>query len=77
MMSFALFVCAITLFLVISVFGNSLIRPTQVPLDGTGVTGKVILSNRSNSITQSDLDEVAGQTKAGYFLLDRNLPNFP
>ena len=61
MMSFALFVCAITLFLVISVFGNSLIRSTQVPLDGTGVTGKVILSNRSNSITQSDLDEVAGQ----------------
>lgn len=76
MMSFALFVCAITLFLVISVFGNSLIRPTQVPLDGTGVTGKVILSNRSNSITQSDLDEVAGQTKAGYFLLDRNLSEF-
>ena len=76
MMSFALFVCAITLFLVISVFGNSLIRPTQVPLDGTGVTGKVILSNRSNSIRQSDLDEVAGQTKAGYFLLDRNLSEF-
>ena len=76
MMSFALFVCAITLFLVISVFGNSLIRPTKVPLDGTGVTGKVILSNRSNSITQSDLDEVAGQTKAGYFLLDRNLSEF-
>ena len=76
MMSFALFVCAITLFLVISVFGNSLIRPTQVPLDGTGVTGKVILSNRSNSIMQSDLDEVAGQTKAGYFLLDRNLSEF-
>lgn len=76
MMSFALFVCAITLFLVISVFGNSLIQPTQVPLDGTGVSGKVILSNRSNSITQSDLDEVAGETKAGYFLLDRNLSEF-
>ena len=76
MMSFALFVCAITLFLVISVFGKSLIRPTQVPLDGTGVSGKVILSNRTNSITQSDLDEVAGKTNAGYFLLDRNLSEF-
>lgn len=76
MMSFALFICAITLFLVISVFGNSLIRPTQVPLDGTGVSGKVILSNRTNSITQSDLDEVAGKTNAGYFLLDRNLSEF-
>ena len=76
MMSFALFVCAITLFLVISVFGNSLIRPTQVPLDGTGVSGKVILSDRSNAITQTDLDEVAGHTKAGFFLLDRNLSEF-
>ena len=76
MMSFALFVCAITLFLVISVFGNSLIQPTKVPLDGTGVTGKVILSNRSNAISQTDLDEVAGKTKAGFFLLDRNFSEF-
>lgn len=64
MMSFALFVCAITLFLAMSVFGNSLIQSTQVPLDGAGVNGKVILSNRTNSIAQSDLDEVAGTTKA-------------
>lgn len=76
MMSFALFVCAITLFLVMSVFGNSLIQSTKVPLDGTGVNGKIILSNRTNSIAQSDLDEVAGKTKAGYFLLDRNISEF-
>lgn len=76
MMSFALFVCAITLFLVISVFGTSLIQPTSVPLDGTGVSGKVIISNRSNSIEQNSLDEVAGDTNAGYFLLNRDLSEF-
>lgn len=76
MMSFALFVCAITLFLVIAVFGNSLIQPTQVPLDGIGISGKVILSDKSNSITQDDLDEVAAKTKAGYFLLDRSKSEF-
>lgn len=67
MMSFALFVCAITLFLVISVFGNSLIRPTQVPLDGTGVTGKVILSNRSNSIIAIRSGRGGGADKSGVF----------
>lgn len=76
MMSFALFVCAITLFLIMSMFGSALIRSTQVPLDGTGVKGKIILSNRAKSISQSDLDEVVGKTKAGYFLLDRNISEF-
>lgn len=76
MMSFALFVCAITLFLVVAVFGNSLIKPTRVPLDGIGVSGKVILSVKGNSVTQDDLDLVAAKTKAGYFLLDRSKSEF-
>ena len=76
MMSFALFVCAITLFLIMSMFGSALIQSTQVPLDGTGVKGKIILSNRAKSISQSDLDEVVGKTKAGCFLLDRNISEF-
>ena len=76
MMTFALFICAITLFLVIAFFGQSLIQPTTATLDDTGVTGKVILSNKSNDITQEQLDEVAGGTKAGFFLLDRELSEF-
>ena len=76
MMTFALFICAITLFLVIAFFGQSLIQPTTATLDSTGVTGKVILSNKSNDITQEQLDEVAGGTKAGFFLLDRELSEF-
>ena len=76
MMSFALFICAITLFLVIAFFGQSLIQPTTATLDGTGVTGKVILSNKDNDITQEQLDEVAGGTEAGFFILDRELSEF-
>ena len=76
MMTFALFICAITLFLVIAFFGQSLIQPTTTTLDETGVTGKVILSNKDNEITQELLDEVAGETKAGFFILDRELSEF-
>lgn len=76
MMTFALFVCAITMFLVISLFGQSLIQPTMTTLDNTGVEGKVILSNRENDITQEQLDEVAGGTEAGFFILDRELSEF-
>ena len=75
MMTLALFVCAITLFIVISLFGQSLIQPTTIPLDGVGVEGKVILSAESN-ITADDLDVVASETEAGYILFNRELSEF-
>ena len=75
MMTLALFVCAITLFIVISLFGQSLIQPTTTPLDGVGVEGKVILSAESN-ITADDLDVVASETEAGYILFNRELSEF-
>lgn len=76
MMSFALIVCAVTLFLVLSFFGETLIQPLTTTLDDIEINGKVILSNRDNHITQEKLDIVAGETNAGYFLLDRNLSEF-
>ena len=75
MMTFALFVCAIALFVILSVFGQSLIQPTTVPLDGVGIEGKVILS-ADEALTQEKLDEIAGETKAGYVLFDRELSEF-
>ena len=42
MMSLALAVCAVTLFLVIALFGQSLISPLTTTLDGVGIEGKVI-----------------------------------
>lgn len=66
-MSFALFVCAVTLFLVISVFGQSLIKPLTVPLDGAGTEGKVIVSSADGILSESKLDELAAITGAGYY----------
>lgn len=76
MMSFALFVCAITLFIVLSVFGNRLIQPTMVTVDNTGIPGKVILSASGNQITYEQLDEIAGEMNAGFILGDREYSEF-
>lgn len=76
MMSFALFICSITLFVVLSVLGGSLIKPLTTALDDIGIDGKVIVSSRTNRITQDELDAIAGKTEAGYFLLDRGLSQF-
>lgn len=76
MMSFALFVCAITLFIVLSVFGQTLIKSTTTTLDTTGIDGKVIVSGSNGEITPQDLDEIAGRSDAGYILIDRELSEF-
>lgn len=76
MMSFALFICAITLFLVIAIFGQSLIQPLTTTLDGVGVEGKVIVSGAGEEITEDKLDELAGASDAGYILIDRELSEF-
>ena len=76
MMSFALLVCAVTLFVVLSVFGSSLIKPVTNSLDTVGVNGKVIVSSEKGDITQEDLDNAAGKTNAGFYLLDKEFSEF-
>ena len=73
MMSLALAVCAVTLFLVIALFGQSLIKPLTTALDGVGTEGKVIVSGTEDGISAETLDELAFQTSAGYILGDRTL----
>jgi len=75
MMTMALFVCAIALFIVLSVFGQSLIQPTTTTLDSVAVEGKVILS-ANDDITPDTLDEAAASSKAGYILLDKDYSEF-
>ncbi len=72
MMSFTLLICAIVLFLTVTVFASSLIESTKTTLDDIGIDGKVIVSNVDNSINQDDLDEVISKTKAGFYLLNRS-----
>mgnify|MGYP002767203609 FL=1 len=76
MMSLALAVCAVTLFLVIALFGQSLISPLTTTLDGVGIEGKVIVSGTGDGISAETLDELAYSTDAGYILGDRELSEF-
>ena len=76
MMSFALLVCAVTLFVVLSVFGSSLIKPVTNSLDTVGVNGKVIVSSEKGNLNSDDLDEAAGSTGAGFCLLDQEFSEF-
>lgn len=76
MMSLALAVCAVTLFLVIAIFGQSLIKPLTTALDGVGIEGKVIVSGTEDGISAETLDDLAFQTSAGYILADRTLSEF-
>ena len=51
MMTLALFVCAITLLIVLSVFGKMLILPVRTTLDDVGVEGKVIVTAGGDKIS--------------------------
>lgn len=76
MMSFALLVCAVTLFVVLSVFGDMLIKPVSDTLDGVAVSGKLIVSSEDGSLTADVLDQAAGSTNAGFYLWDKDFAEF-
>lgn len=76
MMSLALAVCAVTLYIVIAMFGQSLISPLTTTLDGVGIEGKVIVSGADDGISADTLDQLAYRTGAGYILGDRTLSEF-
>lgn len=76
MMTFALFICAITIFIVLSLFGQSLIQPLTVTMDDVGIEGKVILSGTGGTITQEELAEIEAATGAGYSLVDSEYAEF-
>lgn len=76
MMSACLFVCAVTLFLVLSMFTQSLIQSTTSPIEDPPVAGKVILSGASGTVGAEKLNEIAGMTNAGYVLPDSELAMF-
>ena len=70
MMTFAMFICAVTLFVVLSLFSGSLIQSYTEPIDSVSVNGKVIISS-TDTITIDELDIIAGDTNADYILLNR------
>ncbi|MDR1093021.1 MAG: ABC transporter ATP-binding protein [Clostridiales bacterium] len=76
MVSFALLICAVTLFIVLDVFGQSLIKPLKTTLDKVGIAGKVIVSNAGGTIAEGALNEISSAAGAGYTLADRELSEF-
>ena len=76
MMTFALFICTITLFLLQSIIGVSLIQNTQIEMDRIGINGKLIVSGSKDEITQEKLDEFSNLTDSSFQLLDRKLSQF-
>lgn len=75
-MSLALCTIAIALFCVSSMFNKYLISPIQRTLDEIGIEGKVIISNTNGYIDSDVLDKICYDTKAGYFMLEREKSEF-
>lgn len=76
MMSCAMIICAISLFIILSIFNDSLIKSYTENIDTVAVEGKMIVSKSSGLITNDELDEIAYQTKAVFILLDREKSEF-
>ena len=76
MMSCAMIICAISLFIILSIFNDSLIKSYTENIDTVAVEGKMIVSKSSGLITNDELDEIAYKTNAGFVLLDREKSEF-
>ena len=76
MMSCAMIICAISLFIILSIFNDSLIKSYTENIDTVAVEGKMIVSKSSGLITSDELDEIAYKTNAGFVLLDREKSEF-
>lgn len=76
LMTFALFICATTVFIILSVFRGSLIKPLKDTIDDIPIEGKVIITGASETVTADELDELAYQTGAGFVLGNREYSSF-
>ncbi len=76
LMSCALIIAAMTVFLILTLFGESLIQPLTASLDEVSIPGKVIVSTSDDLIEAVEVDEIAGLTNAGYFLPDNDISSF-
>lgn len=76
MMTVCAAVCAVALFVILSVFGQGLIQPVTTTLDETGIEGKVVVTAAGAQISNENLDEIMSAIDGGYFLIDRELSEF-
>lgn len=76
LMSIALSVIAVSLFVVLQSVNSFLVSPLTKTIDDVAVSGKVILSNTEGYINENALDEICASTGASYFIYDRELSEF-
>ena len=76
MLTAALIVCAIALFIGMTLFNEYLIDPLTSSIDEMPIEGKTIISAKSGNISADDLDVLAGSTSAGFYLFDRRMSEF-
>ncbi len=76
LMSIALSVIAVSLFVVLQTVNAFLISPLTKTIDDVAVSGKVIISNTEGYIKEDAFDEICASTGASYFIYDRDLSEF-
>ena len=76
LMSCALIIAAITVFMVLTLFSGSLIQPMTATLDEVPIEGKVIVSTEDGLLEEMEVSQIAGATNAGYFLEDNDISSF-
>jgi len=76
LMTCAMIICALSLFVILSIFNDSLIRSYKENIDTTAINGKLIVSKSNGRITNDELDEIAYNTESGFVLLDREKSEF-
>ena len=76
LMSCALIIAAITVFMVLTLFSGSLIQPMTATLDEVPIEGKVIVSTEDGLFEEMEVSQIAGATDAGYFLEDNDISSF-
>ncbi len=76
LMSIALSVIAVSLFVVLQSVNSFLVSPLTKTIDDVAISGKVILSNTEGYIKEDALDEICASTSASYFIYDRELSEF-
>ena len=76
MMSFALFICTITIFIILQLFNGSLINPLKTTIDNIPIEGKVIITSQNIMISADELDELANRTNAGFSLISKEYSSF-
>lgn len=76
LMTFTLFIMAITLYVVLEIFGTNLINPLKKNYDSANINGKVIILSNNNEFKKDDIDYLVRELKPSYIMEKDNYSNY-